>query len=215
MFRTAHLQEQSCDRELGKHSLRSIAVSSTRTNRQEFAYLRTSYPWSSVAVDHIQGSVTAFTFTHLAAQRKRAHGKQPPGRLITTARLLFFETTFFACCKVRKRNRFMAVKTENSAILLFRFNYHFFTFLLSCLGKMNGKQMDGNRRMTHSMLGRADGDLNRPDSLVLRFCSYKLRMTQTITQISTIVPISPYPNIVASPRTRSSNSEYRSAILHH
>jgi len=40
----------------------------------------------------------------------------------------------------------------------------FFTFLLSCLGKMDGKQMDGNRRMTHSMLGRADGDLNRPDS---------------------------------------------------
>jgi hypothetical protein len=40
----------------------------------------------------------------------------------------------------------------------------FFPFLLSCQGKMNGKQMDGNRRMTHSMLGRADGDLNRPDS---------------------------------------------------
>ena len=28
--------------------------------------------------------------------------------------------------------------------------------------------------------------------------AYKLRMTQTITQISTMVPISPYPNIVAS-----------------
>jgi len=142
MFRTTHLQEQSCDRELGKHSLRSIAVSSTRTNRQEFAYLRTSYPWTSVAVDHIQRSVTAFTFTHLAAQRKRAHGKRPHGRLITTARLLFFETTFVACCKVRKRNWLMAMKTGNSAILLLRFNYHFLTFLLSCPGKMVGKQKD-------------------------------------------------------------------------
>ena len=128
MFRTAHLQEQSCDRKLGKHSLRSIAVSSTRTNRQEFAYPRTSYPWSSVTVDHIQGSVEAFAFTHSAAQRKRAHSKGAHGGLIATARLLFFETTFFACCKVRKRNWLMAMKTRNSAILLFRFNYHFLPF---------------------------------------------------------------------------------------
>ena len=123
------------DRKLGKQSLRSIAVSSTRTNRQEFAYPRTSYPWSSVAVDHIQGSVTGFTSTHSAAQRKRAHGKRPHGRLITTARLLFFETTFVACCKVRKRNWLMAMKTGNSAILLFRFNYHFLPFYYLASGK--------------------------------------------------------------------------------
>src|SRR6202040_1774276 len=32
----------------------------------------------------------------------------------------------------------------------------------------------------------------------MRFHSYKLRRTQTITQTRTMVPISPYPNIVAS-----------------
>ena len=61
------------------------------------------------------------------------------------------------------------MKTENSAILLFRFGYHF-SYLAS----------------------------GRSNSLGMRFRIYKLRMTQTITQISTMVPISPYPNIVAS-----------------
>ena len=38
----------------------------------------------------------------------------------------------------------------------------------------------------------------------MRFSFYKLRMTQTITQISTMVPISPYPNIVALCRKHDS-----------
>jgi hypothetical protein len=66
--------------------------------------------------------------------------------------------------------------------------------------------------MTHSMLSRADGDLNRPDSLGMRCRSYKLRMTQTITQISTMVPISPYPNIVAS--TENKILEFRILMRH-
>jgi hypothetical protein len=36
----------------------------------------------------------------------------------------------------------------------------FFPFLLSCLGKMVGKPKD-----EHSMLGRTDGDLDRPHPL--------------------------------------------------
>src|SRR4029077_6886632 len=59
------------------------------------------------------------------------------GSLIATARFLLLETTFFAFCKGRKRNWLMAMKTENSAILLFRFDYH---FLFPCLGKVGSTQ---------------------------------------------------------------------------
>ena len=110
--------------------------------------------------------------------------------LLTTARLLFPESLFVSCRRGRKRNRFMAVKTENSAILLFRFDYH---FLLPCLGKVGSTPKDDAFHAS----GRVD--VERPEavgiSLGMWFRYYKLRTTQMITQISTMVPTSPYPNM--------------------
>jgi hypothetical protein len=86
----------------------------------------------------------------------------------------------------------MAMKTENSAILLFRFDYH---FLLPWLGKVGSKPKDDAFHAS----GRLD--VERPEAVGffgLRFRFYKMGTTQMITQISTIVPISPCPNIVAS-----------------